>query len=112
MKFKVLCVLLILPVGQCAALAAGHPQASSSGAGTVSAVAPAVTVQGSGGGKPWPVHTQSPVCLGDVVRTLDTGLVQISLRTGSTLNVSPFSELKIEKDATRLKQTIIALLAG
>jgi TonB family protein len=113
MRFKVLCALLILPMGQCVTLEAGRPQGGAQVGGKVTAVIPKATVLHGGQDVPSsPLKVQDKVYWQDVVRTLNMGHVQITLLDGSTLNLGVRSEMKIIQHDPLSQQTAIELPVG
>ena len=103
---------LVLPIGKYVTLEAGRPQGGSNQAGSVSAEIPKETVQRSGQTAKGPLNMNDAVYWNDIVRTLDTGRVRISLSDGSMLNVGARSEMRIVKHDANTQQTSIELTAG
>jgi len=112
MRSKVLCAILIISVGRCAASGAGPPQESRIEAATVSAVVAGVTVQHEGEVRPSPLRPHETVSAGDVVRTKKKASAEISFPSGSILDMAPRSELKFVRLDVHFNQTAIQLIAG
>ena len=106
---------ILLAQGKMARLEAGGrpaaPQAVQK-AGTVSAAIPAETVQRQGQGTAVPLKVRDDVNWQDVVQTLDTGRVRISLQDGSLLNVGARSQMRIVQHDPQSQQTQVELTLG
>jgi ferric-dicitrate binding protein FerR (iron transport regulator) len=101
--------------GKYARLEAGRPPAASQGArqaGTVSGAIPAETVQRQGHGEASPLSLHDSIDWQDVVQTLNTGRVRISLLDGSVLNIGARSVMRIIEHNPQTQQTQVELTLG
>jgi ferric-dicitrate binding protein FerR (iron transport regulator) len=113
----------ILPEGKYAAIPAtsdgvpaqekaGGEQATAGQVGTVTNEIPAEVLQRQGQGAEIPLKVGDGVNQEDLVRTLKTGRVRITLQDGTLLNIGALSVLRITKQDPQAQQTQIELTQG
>ncbi len=102
---------LVLP-GRPFRLGAGMPQAAGEPAGKVTHAIPQETVQHPGQTEQVDLTVNDGVVWEDLVRTLGTGRVRISLADGSVLNVGARSTMRIVKHDAESQQTEIEMQLG
>jgi hypothetical protein len=113
----------ILPEGKYAAIPAtsdgvpsqekaGGEQASAGQAGIVTNAIPAEVLQRQGQGAETPLKVGDGVNQEDLVRTLKSGRVRITLQDGSLLNIGALSVMRITKQDPQAQQTQIELTEG
>ena len=91
---------------------AALPQSGARKAGTVTGAIPSETVQPQGKSEAVPLQRNDSVNWQDLVKTLNTGRVRITLLDGSVLNIGARSEMRITEHNPQTQQTEVELKLG
>jgi len=93
-------------------LEAGRQPVAAGQVGTVTSAVPKEVIQRQGHGREMPLKRNDIIYVNDVVRTLDTGRVQIGLLDGSSINLYAGSAMQIAKHDVQTQQTRVELPNG